>query len=70
MKDIASEDSIRRALASLDEAEAIAWADKHLANSTRSVLSLAPWILDADNTVKCLYGNQEGAVKSYNPKKP
>jgi hypothetical protein len=70
MKDIASEDSIRRALASLDEAEAIAWADKHLANSTRSVLSLAPWILDTDNTVKCLYGNQEGAVKSYNPKKP
>jgi len=70
MKDVASEDSIRRALASLDEAEAIAWVDRHLANSTRSVLSLAPWILDADNTVKCLYGNQEGAVKSYNPKKP
>ena len=55
MKDIASEDSIRRALASLDESEAIAWADKHLANSTRPVLSLAPWILDTDNTVKCLY---------------
>lgn len=30
MKDIASEDSIRRALASLDEVEAITWADKHL----------------------------------------
>ena len=47
MKDIASEDSIRRALASLDEVEAIAWADKHLANSTRPVLSLAFWILDS-----------------------
>jgi hypothetical protein len=70
MKDIVSEDSIRRALASFDEADAIAWVDKHLANSTRPVLSLAPWILDTDNTVKCLYGNQEGAVKSYNPKKP
>lgn len=70
MKDIASEDSIRRALASLDEVEAITWADKHLANSTRPVLSLASWILDTDNTVKCLYGKQEGAVKSYNPKKP
>lgn len=70
MKEIASEDSIRRSLAAMDEVEAIAWADRHLANSTRPVLALAPWILDTDNTVKCLYGKQEGAVKSYNPKKP
>ncbi len=70
MKEIASEDSIRRALAAMDEVEAIAWADRNLANSTRPVLALAPWILDTDNTVKCLYGKQEGAVKSYNPKKP
>lgn len=32
--------------------------------------ALAPWILDTDSTVKPLYGKQEGAVKSYNPKKP
>jgi hypothetical protein len=70
MEDVASEDSIRRALASMDESEAIDWADKNLANSTHPVLALAPWILDTDNTVKCLYGKQEGAVKSYNPKKP
>lgn len=70
MSEIASEDSIRRALAAMDEVEAIAWADRHLANSTRPVLALAPWIMDTDNTVKCLYGKQEGAVKSYNPKKP
>jgi hypothetical protein len=70
MTEIASEDSIRRALSAMDEAEAIAWADRHLANSTRPVLALAPWIMDIDNTVKCLYGKQEGAVKSYNPKKP
>ena len=70
MKEIASEDSIRRALAAMDEVEAIAWADRNLAYSTRPVLALAPWILDTDNTVKCLYGKQEGAVKSYNPKKP
>lgn len=70
MKEIASEDSVRRALAAMDDVEAIAWADRHLANSTRPVLALAPWILDTDNTVKCLYGKQEGAVKSYNPKKP
>jgi Transposase DDE domain group 1 len=30
----------------------------------------APWILDIDTTVKPLYGKQEGAVISYNPKKP
>ena len=29
-----------------------------------------PWILDADSTVKLLYGHQEGAVLGYNPKKP
>jgi hypothetical protein len=56
MENVASEDSIRRALASMDENEAIAWADKNLANSTYPVLALAPWILDTDNTVKCLYG--------------
>lgn len=70
MDGVASEDSIRRALAAMDEVEAITWADQHLAHSTRPVLALAPWILDTDNTVKCLYGKQEGAVKSYNPKKP
>lgn len=70
MEAVASEDSIRRALAAMDESEAIAWADRHLAHSTHPVLALAPWVLDTDNTVKCLYGKQEGAVKSYNPKKP
>jgi hypothetical protein len=29
-----------------------------------------PWILDIDTTIKPLYGKQEGAVVSYNPKKP
>lgn len=70
MEAISSEDSVRRALFAMDEAEAIAWADQHLAHSTHPVLALAPWVLDTDNTVKCLYGKQEGAVKSYNPKKP
>ena len=70
MKAIASEDSIRRALIHMDEAAAVDWLDRHLALSTHPVLSLAPWILDTDNTVKPLYGKQEGAVVSYNPKKP
>lgn len=28
------------------------------------------WILDCDTTIKVLYGHQDGAVVSYNPKKP
>jgi Transposase DDE domain group 1 len=70
MDSVASEDSVRRALLQFDEGEAISWLDSHLAISTHPVLSLGPWILDTDNTVKPLYGHQEGAVKSYNPKKP
>jgi hypothetical protein len=70
MTGVLSEDSVRRALSHMTEEQAVAWLDGHLANSTRPVLSLAPWILDTDNTVKPLYGKQEGAVKSYNPKKP
>lgn len=70
MEGVASEDSIRRALAHMDEESAVSWLDGHLARSTYPVLALAPWILDTDNTVKPLYGKQEGAIKSYNPKKP
>jgi len=70
MESVVSEDSARRALSQFDEGEALAWLDRHLAESTHPALSLAPWILDTDNTVKPLYGSQEGAVKSYNPKKP
>jgi hypothetical protein len=70
MKAVVSEDSIRRALAHMDGEAALNWLDHHLAQSTHPVVTLAPWILDTDNTVKPLYGKQEGAVVSYNPKKP
>jgi hypothetical protein len=70
MAAVASEDSVRRAFTLVDEKAATDWLDRHLAQSTRPVLGLAPWILDTDNTVKPLYGKQEGAVVSYNPKKP
>ena len=70
MKEIASEDSIRRALAKMEEISALKWLNEQLGYSTYPVLSLAPWILDIDNTVKPLYGKQEGAVRSYNPMKP
>ena len=35
-----------------------------------TALLAEPWGLDADSTVKPLYGHQEGAVLGYNPKKP
>jgi hypothetical protein len=64
-----SEDSARRALSRVDEAEGTNWLDRHLAKTTRPLLT-TPWILDLDATVKCLYGKQEGAAIGYNPHKP
>jgi hypothetical protein len=69
MEKILSEDSVRRLLKKIDELKGIAWLQGHLDYSTCPIL-LEPWILDADTTIKPLYGHQEGAVVSYNPKKP
>ena len=66
---LVSEDSLRRALLRIDEAEGIAWLRKHLENCYAPLLEI-PWVLDVDTTVKVLYGKQEGAVVGYNPKKP
>jgi hypothetical protein len=69
MSKVISEDALRRALIAIPEAEGVAWLDGHLADSVAPLLD-APWILDIDTTIKPLYGKQEGAVVSYNPKKP
>ena len=69
MQNVVSEDTVRRALKSLDEADGIAWLKKHMETPILPLLSV-PWILDADVTVKPLYGRQEGAVLGYNPHKP
>lgn len=69
MNKVISEDALRRALSAIPEAEGVAWLDQHLSDSVAPLLD-APWILDIDTTVKPLYGKQEGAVVSYNPKKP
>ncbi|SDZ09621.1 transposase [Nitrosomonas sp. Nm33] len=45
------------------------WMDTALSESTREALSTA-WILDADTSVKLLYGRQIGAEIGYNPRKP
>ena len=69
MNKVISEDALRRALAAIPEAEGVAWLDSHLGTSVMALLE-APWILDIDTTIKALYGKQEGAVISYNPKRP
>jgi hypothetical protein len=45
------------------------WMDPALSESIREALGTA-WILDEDATVKPLYGRQDGAEISDNPKKP
>jgi hypothetical protein len=69
MKKISSEDSVRRAFKAMAEQEGVRWMQGHLQYCVAPLLS-EPWILDADSTVKLLYGHQEGAVVGYNPKKP
>ena len=69
MGKVISEDALRNALKRLPEAEGTAWLDAHLTDSMSRLLD-APWILDTDTTVKPLYGHQEAAVISYNPRKP
>ena len=74
MSKVISEDALRNALKRIPETAGTAWLDGHLSDSVAPLLD-APWILDTDTTValgqplKPLYGNQEGAVVSYNPSK-
>ena len=69
MKKIVSEDAVRRGFKAIGESEGGEWLQRHLDYCTAPLLS-EPWVLDADSTVKPLYGHQEGAVLGYNPKKP
>lgn len=69
MTKVISDDSARRALYKIDEADGIRWLQDHLYRCYSPLLSQL-WILDTDVTVKPLYGKQEGAVIGYNPKKP
>lgn len=69
MSKVVSEDSLRRAIKAIPEESGVSWLDTQLKDSVRPLLDI-PWVLDIDTTVKPLYGHQEGAVVSYNPKKP
>jgi hypothetical protein len=66
MEAVVSEDSVRRNVGKLDEADGVAWLQNHLYTCVSPVLG-EPWILDADVTVKPLYGHQEGALKGQRP---
>jgi len=69
MKQMVSEDTVRRALRRMDGEAARYWQERHLIQTLEPLLSV-PWILDVDVTVKPLYGYQEGAVVGHNPHKP
>jgi hypothetical protein len=69
MERVVSEDSVRRALKKISDAEGEVWLRRHLDYTTMPLLG-EPWVLDIDTTVKPLFGHQEGAVVGYNPTKP
>ena len=69
MSRVLSEDAIRRGFEKIEAEAGVDWLREQLDYTTRPLLSES-WILDADTTVKPLYGEQEGAVVSYNPTKP
>jgi len=66
---IVSEDSVRRALARGTPEKWDAWLTIQERAVYEPLLS-EPYVLDIDNTVKPLYGHQEGAELGYNPQKP
>jgi len=53
----------------MDEAEGVQWLQNSL-HPVYAPLLTEPWILDADASIKTLYGHQEGAEVGYNPHKP
>lgn len=69
MTKVASEDSVRRAMAAVEEQAGEQWTKKHLKASYEPLLE-EPWALDMDTTVKPLYGHQQDAKVGYNPQKP
>jgi hypothetical protein len=69
MNKVVSDDSARRALKKIDEAQGVHWLQQHLHHCFDPLLQ-EDWILDCDTTVKPLYGHQQGAEIGYNPHKP
>ena len=68
MSKVCSDDSVRRALESLDQEKAEVWLKQHLTVPLHPVMQ-EDWIPDVDTTIKPIYGKQEGAEVGYNPHK-
>jgi len=66
---IVSEDSVRRAFQKGPEAVWDTWLRRH-ERAVWEPLLTEPYVLDIDNTIKPLYGHQEGAELGHNPQKP
>ena len=66
---IVCEDSVRRALKSADGRELGAWLSRHERDVFDRLLAYE-YVLDVDNTVKPVFGHQEGAEPGYSPRKP
>uniref|UniRef100_UPI00089D7EE3 transposase n=1 Tax=Nitrosomonas sp. Nm33 TaxID=133724 RepID=UPI00089D7EE3 len=62
-------DDAQRAVCLAQLMKSTIWMDMALSESTREALNTA-WTLDADSSVKLLYGRQRGAEIGYNPGKP
>jgi len=66
---VVSDESLRRGLKRCDEARLDAWLSRHERESYGPLLQHG-YVMDIDNTVKCIFGHQEGAEVGYNPQKP
>jgi len=69
LDEIVSEDTVRRAFRNADEQKLDDWLSKHERAVFESLLAYR-YAIDIDNTVKPIYGHQEGAELGYNPIKP
>ena len=66
---ITSDSSVRRALKHADEGELDEWLSRQERNVFEKLIEY-DYVLDIDNTVKPIFGHQEGAELGYNPQKP
>jgi hypothetical protein len=66
---IVSEDTVRRSLRKADGKALDDWLSRHEHEAVDAMLRFG-YIIDIDNTVKPIFGHQEGAELGYNPQKP
>ena len=66
---VVSDESLRRALKNCGGARLGGWLARHERESYEPLLQ-HDYVIDVDNSVKCVYGRQEGAELGYNPQKP